>query len=664
MIRSQPVRVGRSGDKRVLIPARPRHTETASAYKGRAETAAVQAPGGGGGFGAATPTGGRQTQIKVGGVDMTTPYVDDIPHTLRCAMYKDIYLHDNIAGPTVDLMSNIPFGDFRINVNAARDRDKIQNTFEETVEQLKFGTMLSPVGREVLTYGAFVSMLLYDAKKRAFTDSMPFSFSNCSVTPNILFGRDPIITVSMANNMKAFLANKSPTAIESLKRINPKLVEMLNGNSLELEPRSTMYVPRQGFASDSVGISLYSRILPIYFLEKVLYRGTVTLANRRQNSVTHIKAGDDEWEPTKSELDDLVANLIAADRDPIGAVIATNNRVDVANINSAGDFWKWNDVIDGLAGRKLTGMGVSEAFLSGDANYNNSEQAINGMLDLMASFRASVVRSVFSEKVFPLISAVNGYTWKEYGEDDGRDPTNNRLTAAAGSGSAALYESGIGSALRNANGLIIPEVRFSRDLNADSGPDPMEIMEKLAEKGIPFTFRAWAAAGGYDLDELLASAKNSAKDIKELSEIKAELERAGGAPKVEGEDGEPGEMDFNGEGMEEATVFGAMKDRMLKPVGLLGRDYTDRDYEMARVDGAGKRHYRFRQEKHQRAVAEIAYKAIQNIRVERNNQPKVYRPGTNPDGSDPKLYRGRENPVAAIEARINKRIKTLKGTSA
>lgn len=48
----------------------------------------------------------------------------------------------------------------------------------------------------------------------------------------------------------------------------------------------------------------------------------------------------------------------------------------------------------------------------------------------------------------------------------------------------------------------VPTVAFE-DGGTALSTNRLEVMERLSEKGVPFPFRQWCAAGGYNLDQLV-----------------------------------------------------------------------------------------------------------------------------------------------------------------
>ena len=244
-------------------------------------------------------------------------------------IYKDIYYNDPIGGSCVDLYSTLPFSD--INLGGVVDR-RASRAFEEAMERLNMVSLMPEMSVDLMVTGAFVGSLLPNSSKNMLADLIPYQYENCKVDPLPFFSQDPLITVAMPESYKTVLTSNSPRVEKLRGYLGQEVVTQLTTDALELDPITTMYVPRKSF-TNSTGVSFFRRILPLWLMEKNLFRGTLVETARRQRGILHLVLGDgDQWIPTMADMQMAMELFQNADADPLGAVIATRMGIDTNEI--------------------------------------------------------------------------------------------------------------------------------------------------------------------------------------------------------------------------------------------------------------------------------------------------------------------------------------------
>lgn len=251
-------------------------------------------------------------------------------------LYKDMYYFDPVAGSAVDLMSTLPFSEFTI---GGMDK-RYAHIYKENVERLSLRSIFQELSIDYLVTGTFTGSLLYNKEKKIFFDIITHDIENLDILETPFYGQEPIITAKFDPKVRQLLSKNSKRVENMKKRLGPSLVEKLMSGSLELDPLSTIYIPRKTF-TQGTGISWYRRILPLYLIEKNLYRGTLVESSRRQRGIMHLNIGDGaEWEPTPEDMESITDLFLNADSDPLGAIIATRLGVQVDEVRClAGSTW-------------------------------------------------------------------------------------------------------------------------------------------------------------------------------------------------------------------------------------------------------------------------------------------------------------------------------------
>lgn len=466
--------------------------------------------------------------------------------------YRDIYYNDPVAGATIDLLSSFPFSEYTL---TGCDAERLEK-YNESMERLNTRALMPNISTSYLVDGSSVSSLIFNKKDKVFIDLIMYSTDDCKIEQLPFYSSDPRIIVRNSAAMQRFMASNDPQD-RALQQLLPGAMRnLLKSPAMKLDALTTLYLARRPLPGCEP-ISFLKRILPIYLLERTLYRGTLVEAQKRQRSMLHLRMGDDTHTYTPEEMAETVNQFMIADLDPLGAVLGTRNTVEASEIRQGGDFWKWTDTIDTLVPYKLRAMGISEAFLSGDASYSNAETALSVFLENTDAYRSYLTYEVFTNKIFPIVAISNDFFKK------GKE-------ASTGKRAAMQYQA------NNNRDLDIPQLRWHKKLEAKSDESMMDVLEKLQEKGFPIPLRMWAAAGKIDLPSYYQDLGHDAETRKIISELTGLKEEDIGAAN-------------DGEGMDqEGGEFASLQSKSSGALHRLGLANRRFDEELAEVRGKTK----------------------------------------------------------------------------
>ena len=127
-------------------------------------------------------------------------------------------------------------------------KEELRQVFEENIDRLRITTLFPAAVRERMVFGAYLSLLVYNADRKVFTDTIPFEYKNTEVQSNVLYGGDPTIVVRLAEDQRRFLVQSHLHDQEYRKnpltdKIGPKLMELLRSGPFELDALSSLYFP-------------------------------------------------------------------------------------------------------------------------------------------------------------------------------------------------------------------------------------------------------------------------------------------------------------------------------------------------------------------------------------------------------------------------------------
>lgn len=418
-------------------------------------------------------------------------------------IYKDIYLYDNICGTAADLKSTLTVSDFTL--YGCQNDERIQ-VYRSNLERLGYPGVQARANLDYYTRGKYISTLIYNDETKMFTDQMIHSAKDVEIIDSPLYGQAPVIRYKAPEDVKKFFKDNSPHAQEIRKRLHPDFVNNLISSEVVLDPVATLYVPRAGISGTPSGQSMFRRIVPIYLLEKTLYRGTIAEAQKRQRSTLHIQAGSDNWQPMEEDLQMLVGLFQQAELDPVGSIVATRNDITTTEVRPGGDFWKYTDIADITTPMKIRILGLSESFLSGESTYNSMEVALSVFIENMRSDREHITRESLHRHILPLIAHVNGFT-------------KRTLHKAVLSNFKLSYD------LSDTSKLDVPKLHWHKSLRPEADRDYMEILSMLSDNNVPVPIAMMAAAGGVSIDELVKGFDEDLELRKKIAKHKQDADK-------------------------------------------------------------------------------------------------------------------------------------------
>jgi hypothetical protein len=450
--------------------------------------------GGGGGGGLPSGSGGGYNTARYNPVhdhlEIGSLIEDWMPRdqTGLNQMWRLIYLRDAIVGPAIDLYSNLPYSECRL---TGIDDPAVLRIYQDTMERLDIVTMMPELVREFLMIGRFCSSLIFDRRQGVFTDWTTHDPDFLRIEPIPVRGFDPKLDLVASPALKNFLHSMDPRDIAVRDNLPPEFFdEFEKTGTYKLNPLNTLFVPRRVNPYDYVGTSFLTRIVSFWALEKSLIESTVTNARRRTRSILHVTAGmENLWEPTEDELEAISGLFIQADEDPVGAVVTTRTGVETSEVKAGADFWKLSDEWAFLTEGKMRALGISDAFLSGDATYNNMETALSVFMESLRTLRAYMDRRVFYEKIFATIARVHGFL-KPGVQDKGRfrgSATRNFKTAIQ----------------IPREDLLMPKIVWDKKLQPEGDMNFLEMLQTADEAGVPVTLKQWASGAGLNLEDMM-----------------------------------------------------------------------------------------------------------------------------------------------------------------
>lgn len=431
-------------------------------------------------------------------------------------IWRRIYLEDPVAGPAIELYKELPWSDFQL---TGIDDRHIEQLYTDALNAINIVSLLPELSAEFLVMGKIIGHLHMDDAKGYPTRLIIHDPDWIRVSPTPIPGFPPKLDIIPTPDMKAWANSTDERDLESQTQVDWLVQLIKQGKEIPLPNENSFYIPRKTSPYDSIGASVYTRIIMFVAYEKALVNATIATAKRRMSRIRHITAGiDGEWTPSKEELDDIADYFMRADEDPVGAIVVTRTGINANEVGGGTpqDILRISEESPFLSSGKLNSLGVNEAFISGEASYNALEQIMSVFLEKVRAHREFFVHNLILDKLLLPLATKHKFIKKKQAHLD------HRIRIAS-----------------NTNeDYILPTLSWTKSLRPIADRDYLEILGMMEEKGIPVTISTWAASAGFDLDGEIGQFEDDIRERKALAEQRKKIQAV--APEAAGQIGPPG----------------------------------------------------------------------------------------------------------------------------
>ena len=436
-------------------------------------------------------------------IDGLVAFDDDVGIRALC---RDMYYHDPICGGAVDIYSKLPFGDFSL---SGLPEKEMLYKFYESLSSMRVKTLMPSMAVDYFVDGAATGAMNFDKERKIFDTYIPLNLDDVTLHHIPLYGITPLMDVKFPDDYRRVFGKKGDPRITKIIEELPEMLRkpFTQGGMLELLPDNSIYIPRTSRSYHRRGVSIFHRLIPYWILEKALLRGTIAMAYRRQRGILVIQMGSDLWQPTVEDMQAHINEVILADRDPHGAVIAMRPDIAFQEIRDGNAFWKHSDTVDQYNQLKMKALGISDAAFSGESSVGDAQSIMSIFNQQLRTTREELVRSFLYERAFPIISRENDYRKEDkfietssFRDDD--ESFMRREAVQMRKNKDGMYS--ITAADESDAQYHIPSLNFHNSLRPEASAEYMQNLQTLTALGVPIPLRTIVASAGLSVGDILA----------------------------------------------------------------------------------------------------------------------------------------------------------------
>lgn len=408
----------------------------------------------------------------------------------------------DIEGTIIEMYSQLPWSDVTL---GGVDDPRALDIYHTGLENTKVVERLPVMTSEYLAIGRVVGHLILDEAKGNWRDLILHDSANIRIKDVNIVGSRPILDlVPTALRRTIMSAHTDPRIMREVSRLPRNIINLVAaGHNIPLPPAHTIFLPRRTHMSDVVGTSMFTRILKYIAMENALTDATLSGLYRMAGPLAHIKVGDAEDEPDQEELDHYVQLLMAAEADPIGCKIATPSHVNIEMLQYQGQVENIKEYEDFLRTGKATGLGVSDAFVTGEAQLHSLSNARAIFMDRLKAIQSLFATQIIRNAILAPLAKLHGI---------------RKTTRAQTSHRIRIYKHGRNRLTMSE--LALPSIAWRRNLGPSADMEYLQLLQFLEDRGVSIPLKAFADAAGYDLATSIEGYKEDIKLRTQFDKIR------------------------------------------------------------------------------------------------------------------------------------------------
>lgn len=322
---------------------------------------------------------------------------------------------------------------------------------------------------------------------------------------------EPIIQFVPSEELRMILSETSPESQEMRDRLPQEFVQkILARQKIRLSPLNCTFLARKMSPYDLRGTSIGARLWRTWMVEDAVYAATIATFRRAAAPLKVAKLGDPQSGtiPSPEREQKLMELVKQAELDP-QSWITWDFMINFelwGNTDRAITINKEYDVIEKM---KLSALGLSKSFMSGEVSYSSSKSGLQVFLRRLLALRQYIENMWLYPKVFKPLAVING--WYKTKPSETAHQYRVKKTAQE---------------LDEEKRLIIPRIKWRNKLEPGIDADVLAAYMQLEKFGVKISKSTVSQVVGLDYNEEFD------KSMKEFKADKEKVEQTLGAQKA------------------------------------------------------------------------------------------------------------------------------------
>jgi len=323
-----------------------------------------------------------------------------IPTDLRTlnGLYRFFDDTDPVVGNAIRLHSEFPLS--RISLRDVGDK-LIQRHYEEMWDKLNVPKLLFDIALEYWRIGNVFPYGAWNASTMMWDQFVILNPDYVTVEGTYLNQR-PLIKLQPDEHLKKIIQTGQPKMLYD--QLPPEVIKYVRmGQEIPLSPNNVFHLAHNKAPYETLGRSIIKRILKSLIYEDRMSMANFAIATRQVIPITIVKLGDPNsgWVPEEDEMENVRELFNAREVDP-NLTIFYHWGINVEFYGASGKIWNLTNEFNRIMKWKMIGLGISEAILTGGANYATAYAQLEVLRQRYLHFQNTLSRFVYEGMFAPV----------------------------------------------------------------------------------------------------------------------------------------------------------------------------------------------------------------------------------------------------------------------
>ena len=301
------------------------------------------------------------------------------------------YDHDPLIGAVLDLHAELPHSQAEF----LTDDPIINRHINECIDRVNLFAQMPQIDLEFQKIGEVFIHTPWNEKLMMWEDVIIHNPDYIEVTFSPFAERESLIELIPSDELKKIIYSTKPED-QALKRRIPKEImkRVLTGKNILLNNKEITHIARKSNPYDERGSSILQRIYRDLMLEDKYREFQQTSVDSLMYPLKIFKLGDKQkgWIPNKEHQESLAQMLSQANMDPNFSLIY-HYGLETEVFSVVDKLMKLDSEWVAIEKRKMSALGVSDAFINGSSTYSSANV---GLQTQLARYKAK--RDLFETK--------------------------------------------------------------------------------------------------------------------------------------------------------------------------------------------------------------------------------------------------------------------------